>query len=411
MQSAPHNLLRPGRRVQHFASLHFATTESMNLNSSYYICGVNPHAGIFEKALRHEPLTEDEALEIYLHAPGDQLARTADELRKTSVSDPQAVTWQIDRNVNTTNVCISGCKFCNFHCKPHDTERAYVTAIDEYRRKMAETVALGGDQLLLQGGLHPKLDIDYYEGLFRELKGLFPQIKLHALGAPEVAHIAHISQLTVEDTLRRLMAAGLDSLPGAGAEILDDEIRRAISPAKPSAAEWLGVMRTAHRLGLAASATMMYGHIETPLHRIRHLIKIRDLQAECPAGNPGFTAFIPWTFQSSGTQLEREFVTRPSSAEEYLRTIAISRIVLHNIPNIQASWLTVGKATAQQALHWGANDLGSIMIEENVVSSAGARNRLDANDIRTAIREAGFIPRLRDQRYNLRDESFLDNHS
>lgn len=380
--------------------------ESKYLQGFSYLCGVKSHTEIFEKALRREPLTQDEALEIYLRVRGDQLAGVADKLRTENVLDPTVVTWQIDRNVNTTNVCISGCKFCNFYCKPHDTDRAYITTIDEYRQKMAETLALGGDQLLLQGGLHPKLGIDYYEGLFRELKSLYPQIKLHALGAPEVAHIARISSLTAEDVLRRLMAAGLDSLPGAGAEILDDEIRRAISPAKPSATEWLDVMRTAHRLGLATSATMMYGHIETPLHRIQHLIKIRDLQAECPAGNPGFTAFIPWTFQSSGTQLEREGFAAPASAEsgdEYLRTIAISRIVLHNILNIQASWLTVGKATAQQALRWGANDMGSIMIEENVVSSAGARNQFDANGIRAAIREAGFTPRLRDQRYNLRD--------
>lgn len=358
---------------------------------------------IFDKALRREDLTADEALEVYENAPLADLAAVADALRRTAVADQDVVTWQIDRNVNTTNVCISGCRFCNFHCRPHESGKAFVTTIEEYRSKIAETLALGGDQLLLQGGLHPELGIEYYESLFRGLKSEFPQIKLHALGAPEVAHIARISSLTVEHALRRLMAAGLDSLPGAGAEILDDAVRRRISPAKPSAGSWLDTMRTAHRLGLATSATMMYGHIETPRHRMEHLIKIRDLQAECPSGNYGFTAFIPWIFRSDGTALEREGVaTGQFSPTGYLRIIAISRLVLNNIRNIQASWLTVGKSTAQMALHCGANDMGSIMIEENVVSAAGARNRLGVIEIQDAIREAGFTPRLRDQKYNYR---------
>ncbi|MDL2320381.1 dehypoxanthine futalosine cyclase [Alistipes sp. OttesenSCG-928-B03] len=361
------------------------------------------HEQIFAKALRREPLTEEEALDIYLNAPVAELGAVADSLRRTAVPDPSVVTWQIDRNVNTTNVCISGCRFCNFHCRPHQTDLAFVTTVDEYRSKIEETLALGGDQLLLQGGLHPQLGIEYYEGLFRELKSMFPQVRLHALGAPEVAHIARISSLTAEETLVRLMAAGLDSLPGAGAEILDDDVRRRISPAKPSVADWLDVMHIAHRLGLATSATMMYGHVETPRHRIRHLLTIRDLQAACPAGKPGFTAFIPWIFRSAGTQLESEGITTDFSPNEYLRIIAISRIVLHNIRNIQASWLTVGKQTAQVALHFGANDMGSIMIEENVVSSAGARNRFDASGIRAAISEAGFTPRLRNQLYDYRD--------
>ena len=250
---------------------------------------------------------------------------------------------------------------------------------------------------------HPKLGIDFYENLFRELKRLYPTLKLHALGAPEVAHIARISSLDDETTLRRLMDAGLDSLPGAGAEILDNGVRRAISPGKPDADRWLSVMRTAHRLGLPTSATMMYGHVETPRQRVEHLIKIRDLQAECPPGRYGFVAFIPWIFRSSGTRLEKEGVDAFFSPLEYLRIIALSRIVLSDIRHIQASWLTVGKQTAQIALHGGADDMGSIMIEENVVSSAGARNRLDAEGIRRAIREAGFMPRLRDQLYRFRE--------
>ena len=360
------------------------------------------NSDIYRKALALDPLTEEEALQIYRSAPLAELMLAADALRRERVGDPQVVTWQIDRNVNITNVCISGCKFCNFHCKPHQSDQAYITTIEEYDAKIRETLALGGDQLLLQGGLHPKLDIGFYEELFRELKHRFPQLRLHALGAPEVAHIARISRLDPETVLRRLIAAGLDSLPGAGAEILDNGVRRAISPGKPDADTWLAVMRIAHRLNLPTSATMMYGHLETPRQRIEHLIKIRDLQTECPSGNYGFIAFIPWVFRSSGTRLEREGVVPDTSAAEYLRIIAMSRLVLNNIRNIQASWLTVGKATAQIALHGGANDMGSIMIEENVVSSAGAHNSFDAEGIQRAIREAGFIPRLRNQKYEPR---------
>ena len=335
------------------------------------------NSDIYRKALALDPLTEGEALQIYRSAPLAELMLAADALRREQAGDPQVVTWQIDRNVNITNVCISGCKFCNFYCKPHQSDKAYITTIEEYDAKIRETLALGGDQLLLQGGLHPKLDIVFYEELFRELKRRFPQLRLHALGA-------------------------LDSLPGAGAEILDNGVRRAISPGKPDADTWLAVMRIAHRLNLPTSATMMYGHLETPRQRIEHLIKIRDLQAECPSGNYGFIAFIPWVFRSSGTRLEREGVVPDTSAAEYLRIIAMSRLVLNNIRNIQASWLTVGKTTAQIALHGGANDMGSIMIEENVVSSAGAHNSFDAEGIQQAIREAGFIPRLRNQKYEPR---------
>ena len=360
------------------------------------------NSDIYRKALALDPLTEGEALQIYRSAPLAELMLAADALRREQAGDPQVVTWQIDRNVNITNVCISGCKFCNFHCKPHQSDKAYITTIEEYDAKIRETLALGGDQLLLQGGLHPKLDIVFYEELFRELKRRFPQLRLHALGAPEVAHIARISRLDPETVLLRLIAAGLDSLPGAGAEILDNGVRRAISPGKPDADTWLAVMRIAHRLNLPTSATMMYGHLETPRQRIEHLIKIRDLQAECPSGNYGFIAFIPWVFRSSGTRLEREGVVPDTSAAEYLRIIAMSRLVLNNIRNIQASWLTVGKTTARIALHGGANDMGSIMIEENVVSSAGAHNSFDAEGIQQAIREAGFIPRLRNQKYEPR---------
>lgn len=356
---------------------------------------------IYLKSHNGELLTQGEAWRLYSEAPLAELAAQADMLRQKLVPDPSVVTWQIDRNVNTTNVCTSGCLFCNFHCKPHQTEKHFITTIEQYCSKIDTMIALGGNQLLLQGGMHPKLGIEFYEELFRELKHRYPTLRLHALGAPEVAHIAKISGLTTQQTLERLVAAGLDSLPGAGAEILVPRVRKIISPAKPSVEQWLEVMHQAHMMNLPTSATMMYGHIETPQERVEHLIRIRDLQAQVPAGNYGFIAFIPWIFCSTGTQLEKRGVVSHFSPLEYIRIIATARLVLNNIRNIQASWLTVGKQTAQVALHSGANDFGSIMIEENVVSSAGANNHFDANGIQRAIREAGFVPRLRDQLYNL----------
>ena len=358
---------------------------------------------IFARAKDRVALSREEAYWLWEEAPLEKLAAVADEVRRNVVPDPNVVTWQIDRNVNITNVCISGCKFCNFHCKPHEVEREFITTIEEYRPKIERMLELGGDQLLLQGGLHPKLGVEFYEELFRELKSLYPQVRLHALGAPEVAHVAKVSGIPTRQALERLVAAGLDSLPGAGAEILVERVRKYISPAKPSVEQWLEVMHEAHEMNLPTSATMMYGHVETPRERIDHLLTIRDLQARCPEGNWGFVAFIPWIFRSTGTRLEREGVKSHFSPLEYVRVIAVSRLILNNIRNIQASWLTVGKPTAQLALHSGANDMGSIMIEENVVSSAGAHNSFDADGIQKAIREAGFEPRLRDQLYRERE--------
>lgn len=358
---------------------------------------------IYKKALEGQPLKREEALKLYLEAPLEELCALADRRRREMVEDPKVVTWQIDRNVNITNVCISGCRFCNFHVKPHQKELHFITSREEYYQKIEETFRFGGDQLLLQGGLHPELGIDFYEELFRDLKEHYPALRLNALGAPEVSHIARISGISTPEALARLQQAGLDTLPGAGAEILDQEVRRKLSPAKPSVEEWLKVMHEAHTLGIPSTATMMYGHIESPEQRIDHLLKIRDLQAAKPASSRGFTAFIPWIFRSTGTPLEAAGIETRFSPQEYLRLIAISRILLHNIRNIQASWLTVGKETAQLALHSGANDMGSIMIEEHVVSSAGAKNRFTAEGICQAIREAGFHPRLRDQLYNYRD--------
>lgn len=358
---------------------------------------------ILDKALEREPLTRAEAYTLYDDAPLQVLCSVADTLRRQAVDDPEVVTWQIDRNVNITNVCKSGCRFCNFHCKPHEADKAYITTMAEYRQKIDEAMKLGADQLLLQGGLHPRLGIDFYETLFRQLKHEYPTLRLNALGAPEVAHIASISKITTVEVLERLRNAGLDTLPGAGAEILSDDVRKRISPAKPSARDWVRVMHEAHKLNIPSTATMMYGHVETPHQRVDHLITIRDLQALKPEGSRGFTAFIPWVFCPTGTELEREGVAPRFSATEYLRIIAMSRIVLHNIRNIQASWLTVGKEVAEIALKSGANDMGSIMIEENVVSSAGATTRFDREAMQATIRRAGFTPRLRDQLYNFRD--------
>ncbi|MEG1648621.1 MAG: CofH family radical SAM protein [Rikenellaceae bacterium] len=341
---------------------------------------------IINKALALTPLTVKEALMLYQNLPTSELLLLGDTLRHTH-KPGNIVTWQIDRNVNITNVCVSGCKFCNFHCKPHQTELGYITSIESYKEKIEQTIALGGDQLLLQGGMHPKLSIDYYIWLLSELKHMFPQIKLHALGAPEVVHISKISGLSFTQTLERLVEAGLDSLPGAGAEILDNKIRRSISPGKCTADEWLEVMQIAHKMNIPTSATMMYGHIEAPHHIVEH---------------HGFVAFIPWVFCSEGTELAKKVKITEQTPEKYLRIIAISRIVLNNIKNIQASWLTLGAQTATMALHSGANDLGSIMIEENVVSSAGATFKMGADQMRSTIIDAGFTPQLRDQLYRER---------
>lgn len=358
---------------------------------------------IFDRAFAGEHLSREEALHLWYNVPLHDLAAAADRLRAEKVADSSVVTWQIDRNINTTNVCTSGCRFCNFHCKPHQVDKHFITSLEEYFRKTDEMLALGGDQLLLQGGMHPSLGIEYYEELFRALKERYPQLRLNALGAPEVAHIAKISKISTCEVLQRLRNAGLSSLPGAGAEILVERVRKIISPAKPSVEDWLRVMHEAHEMNIPTTATMMYGHIESIEERIEHLIRLRDLQAEAPADNYGFTAFIPWIFRSEGTQLEKMGYSTHFSPTEYLRLIAVARLVLNNIRNIQASWLTVGKQTAQLALHSGANDMGSIMIEENVVSSAGAHNRFDREGICYAIREAGFTPRLRNQLYEYRD--------
>lgn len=354
------------------------------------------------RASNFEFLTADEGKYLFLNASLPALMETANELRKIQKPDNK-VTWIIDRNVNTTNVCLANCKFCNFYRIQGHAE-SYITTIDEYKRKIEETFRYGGEQLLLQGGHHPDLGIDYYEQLFRELKSLYPELKLHALGPPEIAHISKLSKLSHTEVLQRLHEAGLDSLPGAGAEILNDRVRRMISKGKCGAKEWLDVMRAAHQLNITTSATMMFGHIETLDERFEHLVLIREVQSEKPEHAKGFLAFIPWPFQDDGTLLKRvKNVSNTVTGDEYIRMIALSRIMLPNVINIQASWLTVGEKIAQLCLHAGANDFGSIMIEENVVSAAGAPHRFTSEGIQRAIREAGFEPQLRNQQYGYRD--------
>jgi cyclic dehypoxanthinyl futalosine synthase len=358
---------------------------------------------LLERAISLDFLSEEEGIFLFEHAGTAELMYAANEIRKIKKQNTSdIVTWQIDRNVNTTNVCVANCKFCNFFRVPGHPE-SYITDDETYKRKIEETFSLGGDQLLLQGGHHPELGLQWYADLFSRLKSWYPELKLHSLGPPEIVHISELSGTSYSETLQTLKDSGLDSLPGAGAEILNDRVRRLISNGKCSGKEWLDVMRAAHQLNITTSATMMFGHIETIQERFEHLVWIRQVQSEKPEASKGFLAFIPWPYQDDGTLLNRVKGIRNSvSANEYIRMIALSRIMLVNIDNIQASWLTVGPEVAKICLHAGANDFGSIMIEENVVSAAGAPYRFTAKEIQVAIRDAGFEPKLRDQQYDFR---------
>lgn len=357
---------------------------------------------LLDKAINREWLSIEEGMYLFEHAPLGALMQAAHTLRKQLVPG-NYVTWIIDRNVNTTNVCIANCKFCNFYRKPGHSE-AYITTMEQYDSKIKELFRYGGEQLLLQGGHHPELGLSFYVNLFKQLKERYPTLKLHALGPPEIAHITKLEKSTHTEVLKTLRDAGLDSLPGAGAEILNDRVRRLISKGKCGGQEWLDVMRAAHQLHITTSATMMFGHVETLYERFEHLSWIRQVQSEKPVDAKGFLAFIPWPFQDEGTLLKRlRGIRNTVSSEEYIRMLALSRLMLPNINNIQASWLTVGKQTAQVCLYAGANDFGSIMIEENVVSVAGAPHRFTAKGIQQAIRDAGFEPRLRNQQYEYRE--------
>ena len=356
---------------------------------------------LLRRALAQEFLSIEEGVFLLENASTAELMYVANVLRFQHVLDKK-VTWIIDRNSNTTNVCIANCKFCNFFRPPQHSE-GYITSIEEYKQKIDELFEYGGDQLLLQGGHHPDLGLAFYVDLFKQLKTLYPTLKLHALGPPEIAHVAKLENLSYFEVLKAMKEAGLDSLPGAGAEILNDRVRRRISRGKCTGAAWLDVMRAAHQLNLTTSATMMFGHIETNYERIEHLVWLRQVQTEKPADAKGFIAFIPWPFMDEDTILKKLNIKRAAvTGDEYVRMIAISRIMLPNIQNIQASWLTVGKPIAQLCLHAGANDFGSIMIEENVVSAAGAAFRFTADGIQQAIKEAGFAPQLRTQQYEPR---------
>jgi len=356
---------------------------------------------LLNKALDRSFLSAEEGEFLFHNASTTELMHVGNELKKQAKKHNK-VTWIIDRNLNTTNVCIANCKFCNFYRIPGH-EEAYTTTLEEYKVKIEETIKYGGEQLLLQGGHHPYLGLQFYCDTFSGIKKMFPNVKLHALGPPEIAHISKLEGLSHTEVLKALMDAGLNSLPGAGAEILNDRVRRLISKGKCTGREWLDVMRAAHQLNLTTSATMMFGHIETISERFEHLVLLREVQSEKPAGAKGFIAFIPWPFMDDGTLLKRvKGVSNNVTDDEYIRMIALSRIMLPNVENIQASWLTVGEKTAQVCLHAGANDFGSIMIEENVVSAAGAPHRFTADGIQKAIADAGFEPQLRTQEYEER---------
>ena len=357
---------------------------------------------LISSALKKEFLNKEEGMYLFKNIPTSDLMFVANELRNQQ-APKEIVTWQIDRNLNTTNACIANCKFCNFFRHPKHPE-VYITDLKTYRKKIEETIKYGGDQLLIQGGHHPDLGLDYYTKLFNDLKNMFPEIKLHALGPPEIAHICKIGNYSHVEVLSSLKESGMDSMPGAGAEILSDRVRRLISKGKCTGQEWLDIMEAAHQLDITTSATMMFGHVETLEERFDHLVRIREVQEKKPKKSNGFLAFIPWPFMDHHTILKKvKGINNHVSSDEYLKMIAISRIMLPNIKNIQTSWLTVGPDVAQLTLHGGANDMGSIMIEENVVSAAGAPHRFTADGIQKCISNAGFKPQLRNQMYVYRD--------
>ncbi|MBI2188757.1 MAG: dehypoxanthine futalosine cyclase [Acidobacteria bacterium] len=344
------------------------------------------------KVLDGSRVTADEALALYRRAPTHLLGRLADAIRARRHPD-RIVTYIIDRNVNYTNVCVARCNFCAFY-RPVGSSDGYVLGFEEIFRKIDETIAVGGGQLLLQGGHNPDLPIAWYEDLFRAVKARYPEFKLHALSPPEVLHISRMNRVAVPEVIARLVAAGLDSIPGGGAEILVDRVRKLLNCyGKATADQWLDVMREAHRAGLRSTATMMYGTVETDEERIEHLIRLRDLQDE----TGGFTAFITWSFQPDHT--ERGGVE--ATGVDYLRTLALARIVLDNFENLQASWVTQGGKVGQLSLAFGANDMGSVMIEENVVRAAGASYCMDEVEIVTNIEDAGFIPKRRNMHYEV----------
>jgi len=336
-------------------------------------------------------ITIEQALDLFRSDDLLGIGMAAMEVRRKK-TDPRIATYQIDRNINYTNFCTEYCSFCAFY-RPLGSREGYLLSFESIYKKIEEMLELGGTGILLQGGLHPDLRIEYYENLLRSLKQRFPQVHLHCFSAPEILCIAEVSDLSVRDTIARLMDAGLDSIPGGGAEILDDEVRARISRLKCTSDEWEQMHRTAHSLGLRTTATMMFGCGEELRHRVNHLERIRRIQED--AG--GFTAFIPWIFAPENTPLGKK--VPEATAFDYLKTLAISRIVLDNIDHIQSSWLTPGIKICQLGLQFGADDVGSILIEENVVFAAGVRNRTNESELRRIIFDAGYTPAQRDTLY------------
>ncbi len=346
-----------------------------------------------------ERLTREEGIALLRDGDLLELGVLADGVRQRRHPEG-VVTYIIDRNINYTNVCTAQCAFCAFY-RDLPSKEGYVLTKKQLAEKIEETIALGGGQILLQGGLHPDLGIEFYEDLFRWMKSSYP-VWIHGLSPAEVHHICRVSGLGVEATLRRLVDAGLDSIPGGGAEVLSDRVRRIIGIAKGSTAEWLEVMEVAHRLGMKTTATMMFGHVETIEERIDHLLHLRDLQDR----TGGFTAFIAWTFQPENTAMAGDELT----SFQYLRTLAVARVMLDNFPNMQASWVTQGGKIGQVSLRFGANDFGSLMIEENVVSAAGAHFRLTEAEIARNIQLAGFVPKRRTMHYEIVGDPYCWTH-
>ncbi|EPR43578.1 menaquinone biosynthesis protein [Desulfovibrio sp. X2] len=350
------------------------------------------------KAREGGRLSRDEAVALSLGEDFHTLAHLA-HARRMALHPEPVVTYVVDRNINYSNVCVCGCKFCAYFAGPGD-ERGFVLSEEELDQKIEETIAVGGTQILMQGGHHPDLPFSWYEEMLARIKERHA-IHVHAFSPPEIAHFAKTFGLSTREVVKRLKAAGLDSIPGGGAEILVDRVRSAVAPNKCSSAEWLRVMEEAHEEGLRTSATMMFGHLETPEERIDHMLALREVQDR----THGFTAFIPWTFQPENTALSQ---CRPLTAPEYLRTLAVSRLVLDNFENLQVSWVTMGARVAQLALFFGANDFGSTMLEENVVAAAGVRFRLSEEEIRRVVRAAGFEPRRRLMDYSPAPAEYAD---
>jgi len=354
---------------------------------------------VAKKVLAGERLSREEGIALLRDGDFLELGMLADSVRQR-LHPEGIVTYIIDRNINYTNVCTAQCAFCAFY-RDLPSKEGYLLSKEQLAQKIEETLALGGNQILLQGGLHPDLGIEFYEELFRWMKSTYP-IWIHGLSPAEIKHIDKVSNLTTEQTLRRLIAAGLDSIPGGGAEVLSDRVRQIIGIAKGSTADWLDVMETAHRLGLRTTATMMFGHVETLEERIDHLLHLRDLQDR----TKGFTAFIAWTFQPTNTAMAGDELT----SFQYLRTLAVARVMLDNFPSVQASWVTQGGKIGQVSLRFGANDFGSLMIEENVVSAAGAHFRLTEAEIARNILDAGFVPKRRTMHYEIVGDPYCWTH-